>query len=62
MLNKLIEIHTIDNIKITGYLRAVDIEEDGTVNRSIEVTSEGNLKGKTIDINEKEVYIIVNIG
>lgn len=62
MLNKLIEIHTIDNIKLTGYLRAIEIEADSTVTRSVEVTSEGKLKGETIDINEKEVYIIVNIG
>lgn len=62
MINKKIAVHMIDSQVIVGMLREIDIEKDGTITRKVEVTSDGNLKGKTIDINDKEVYIIANIG
>lgn len=61
MLNNKIEIHTIDNKIITGILKEVNIETDGTITRKVEVTSDGNMKDKVIEINDKEIYIIANI-
>lgn len=61
MLNNKIEIHTIDKKIITGILKEVNIETDGTITRKVEVTSDGNMKDKVIEINDKEIYIIANI-
>lgn len=51
----------IDKKVITGILKEVSIETDATITRKVEVLSDGNMKDKIIEINDKEIYIIANI-
>ena len=55
---KKVEIITIDNMRITGEVKSVVLNDDNSITR---VIKPDNLAADEIEINDNEIFMIANI-
>lgn len=61
MIEKLVNIKTIDNFMFEGVVKGIKAEDGGVI-YTIKVTNDNNLKGQEVDISSSEIFYLALVG